>query len=719
MKQIFQKVSGYCPELIEVPMPFVIPGHILIKSHVSLISTGTERMLVEFGKTTLLGRIKQQPDKVIKVLDRLRTDGLFSTIETVRNRLDQAIPLGYSNVGKVVDISDMPAKDPQFSIGQRVVSNGPHAEYVCVPLNLCAPIPDSVSDEAATFAVLGAIGLQGIRLAQPAIGEMYVVIGLGLIGQLTVQLLLANGCRVIGIDIESTKCELAEEFGAETVNPAKGEDPIEKTAFLSRGRGVDGVLITASTASSEPVHQAAQMCRKRGRIILVGVTGLELSRADFYEKELTFQVSCSYGPGRYDQEYEDKGRDYPFGFVRWTEQRNFKAVLDLMATGKLNLKPLISHRFSFEDALSAYNLITDNSTSSMGVIFAYTDAESTKHGKKIHHREELTIDLKTSQTEIIGSQTAVVAFIGAGNFTEHVLLPAVAETKVRLRTIASAKGISGTRLGRKFGFEKSTTDTNNILNDPEINTVFITTQHNSHADFVIRALKAGKHVFVEKPLCLSLEELQAIVNTYTSFRTRKQAPVIMVGFNRRFSPHVQKTRELLKSTTGPKSMIMTVNAGPVLPEHWTRDPEIGGGRIIGEACHFVDLLRFLAASEIKNSAINRMDDGIGDSATINLTFGDGSIGSIHYFANGNRAFSKEKLDVFCSGKILRLDNFKILRGFGFRKFKKMKLKRQDKGHKNMIQVFIDTVASGKPLPIDFAEFIEVTRTTIELQTRVL
>lgn len=713
MKQILQSLKTGQTELIQTPSPKPRSGHLLIRSTASLISVGTERMLVDFGKANLLQKARQQPDKVRMVLDKIRTDGLLPTLEAVRSKLDQPLALGYCNVGKVIEAKGERLKAKGFKEGDRVASNGKHAELVCVPYNLCAKIPDNVSDESASFTVLGAIALQGIRLAQPTLGETFVVTGLGLIGLLTVQLLKAQGCRVLGIDFDSRKCELARQFGAQTADLSKNEDPLAFAEDFSRGRGVDGVLITASTKSNEPVHQAAQMCRKRGRIVLVGVVGLELSRADFYEKELSFQVSCSYGPGRYDQEYEEKGHDYPFGYVRWTEQRNFEAVLDMLADGRLDVGPLISHRFPFEQAVDAYRVLSEN-RSALGILLQYPGGEDKKveYGKTVQlNPSPLTPNLCPS-----GYYSPVIGFIGAGNYSTRTLIPAFKETGAILKSVASLSGVSGTYAGRKYGFQETTTDTSALIADPAINIIVITTRHNSHAGLVCEALKAGKHVFVEKPLCLTLKELDEIHQLYSAaFSLQPPAfPLLMVGFNRRFSPHAQKIKTLLDGIRQPKSFIMTVNAGAIPADHWTQNPEIGGGRIIGEACHFIDLLRYLASSEIASSEVVTMGRGIGDTVSIQLSFLDGSIGTIHYFANGSKKYPKERLEVFAGGRILQLDNFRKLTGFGWPGFTRMNLWRQDKGQRKCAAEFIAAIKEGKSSPILLAELLEVSRVTIGL-----
>lgn len=700
MKQILQSLKTGATEIAEVPVPRVGRGQLLISTLHTLVSAGTERMTVEFGKAGWIDKARQQPDKVRMVLDKIKTDGLQPTLEAVFNKLDQPLPLGYCNVGRVAEMGTGVAG---FAVGDRVISNGKHAEVVSVPINLCAKVPDAVTDEEAAFTVLGAIALQGIRLVQPTLGETVVVTGLGLVGLMTVQLLRANGCRVLGLDFDKEKLDLAREFGAEVVDLAAGQDPVKAAERYSRGRGVDAVIVTAATKSSEPMHQAALMCRKRGRIVLVGVTGLELSRDDFFKKELTFQVSASYGPGRYDPNYEDKGQDYPVGFVRWTEQRNFEAVLDMMADGRLDVKPLISHRFAIEEAEQAYSLV-GGAGPSLGILLTYPEIEITP--------ERRTVDLASrtfpqflTQGEV--GAKAVVSFIGAGNYATAVLIPAFKAVGVHLRSVASSAGVSGLQAGRKFGFDETTTDTNRLFADAGTNAVVITTQHESHARFVLEALAAGKHVFVEKPLCLTLDELAQI-------QAAALTPIVMVGFNRRFAPQIQKVSALLKGVIGPKSFLMTVNAGAISADHWTQDPDAGGGRIIGEACHFIDLLRFLAGSRIASYQVTRMESPTKDSVSISLKFEDGSMGVVHYLANGSKSFPKERLEVFAAGRVLQLDNFRKLQGFGWPGFTKMNFWRQDKGQKACAAAFVQAVTSGGPSPIPLDEIFEVARVSIEV-----
>ncbi|OCY31930.1 dehydrogenase [Acinetobacter pittii] len=704
MKQILQDMANGGTTVTEAPVPQCSKGHLLISTTTSLISAGTERMLVGFGKASLIDKARQQPEKVKMVLEKVQTDGLLTTYDAVKSKLAQPLALGYCNVGVVHEVG---AGVDDFQVGDRVVSNGPHADMVKVPKNLCAKIPDNVDDESASFAVVASIGLQGIRLAQPTLGESFVVTGAGLIGLLTIQMLRANGCRVLAIDFDQSKLELAKQFGAEICNPGKGEDPVAVGLAFSRGVGVDGVIITASTKVSDPVIQAARMSRKRGRIILVGVTGLELNRADFYEKELSFQVSCSYGPGRYDIEYEDKGNDYPLGFVRWTEQRNFVAVLDMMAAGTLNVEPLITQRFEFEDAPKAYDALTEDK-SGLGLLLKYNSPVETRLEKRVVLRP-ISIEPKN----------AVVGFIGAGNYASRILIPAFKKASSQLHTIVTSGGINGVIHGEKTGFAEASTDLDGLLNNKDINTVAIATRHNSHAYFVEKVLSAGKNVFVEKPLALTVEEIEKIEAVYNQNIQNNQYARVMVGFNRRFSPQVQKMKTLLDTVKEPKSFIMTMNAGAIPADHWTQDNAVGGGRIIGEACHFIDLMRFLAGSKIVSIQARRMGETdavqvLEDKASITLGFEDGSFGTIFYLANGASSFPKERVEVFTAGRVLQLDNFRKLKAFGWPGFNKMNLWRQDKGQDACAAVFVDSIRDGKEAPIPADEIFEVARVTIQV-----
>lgn len=706
MKQILQDMANGGTRLAEAPAPQVSRSHVLIHTAISLISAGTERMLVGFGKASYLEKARQQPDKVKMVLEKVATDGLMTTIEAVQSKLAQPLPLGYCNVGVVAEVGD---GVEELQVGDRVVSNGPHADVVKVPKNLCARIPENVDDDSAVFVVVASIGLQGIRLAQPTLGEAFVVTGAGLIGLLTVQLLRAQGCRVLAIDFDESKLALARQFGARTCNPGAGEDPVAAGMALSRGQGVDGVIITASTPSNDPVMQAARMCRKRGRIVLVGVTGLELNRADFYEKELSFQVSCSYGPGRYDPGYEEKGQDYPLGFVRWTQQRNFEAVLDMLASGQLNVKPLITHRFAFEDAPKAYESLTADK-SGLGMLLEYTSPVALRMTRSVTLKPGI----------VFAPQKPVMGFIGAGNYASRMLIPAFKAAGAQFQTIVTAGGINGVIHGAKAGFAEASTDMTALLANTAINTVAIVTRHDTHARFVARALQAGKHVFVEKPLAIDAESLAEVRAAYDSSQASKPpgGPQVMVGFNRRFSPQVQKMKALLAPVKEPKSFIMTMNAGAIPANHWTQDNAVGGGRIIGEACHFIDLMRFLAGSPIVSVQARRMGDTPGvavaeDKASITLGFEDGSFGTVLYLANGAAGFPKERVEVFVAGRVLQLDNFRKLTGYGWPGFSKMNLWKQDKGQNACAAAFLHALEKGVPA-IAPDEIFEVARVTIEV-----
>ena len=708
MRQILQDLKQGDTLVENVPVPLVRAGHLLIRTRTSLVSAGTERMLLEFGRAGFLEKARQQPDKVRQVLDKLRTDGIGPTMRSVQAKLDKPIPLGYSNAGVVVEVG---AGVLRFKVGDRVVSNGPHAEYVCVPENLCAVIPAAVSDEAACFTVVSAIALQGIRLVQPTLGETVVVTGLGLIGLLAVQLLRANGCQVLGIDPDPGRAALARGFGAETCVLSAGEDPLEVARRVSGGRGVDAVIITASTKSNEPVHQAAQMCRQRGRIVLVGVIGLELSRADFYAKELSFQVSCSYGPGRYDPAYEEQGQDYPLGFVRWTEQRNFEAVLELLAAARLDVTTLISHRFPIAEAARGYEELS--TANPLAIVLNYPEMAGT-----LAARDRVVKLPAASGAGVVARPGPRVSVIGSGNYASQVLVPALAATTARLRMLVSAAGVSGVQAGRKHGFEVAGTDAASAIADADTDAIVIATRHDTHADLVVQALGQRKHVFVEKPLAITRRQLDDIIAAHGYAERSGFQPVLMVGFNRRFAPQVLKIKALLAAAAEPKVFVMTVNVGATPTEHWTQNEAEGGGRIIGEGCHFVDLLRFLAGAPIRRTHGVMIGAAPGvavreDKSVVTLEFEDGSLGTVHYVANGHRSFPKERLEVFCRGAVLQLDNFRRLRGYGWPGFSKLNLWRQDKGNDACIAAFVDAISTGRPSPMPFGELVEVTRATFD------
>lgn len=705
MKQVLQSLSNGKTRLDDLPAPAVRPGHVLIRTQATVISAGTERMLLEFGKSSWISRARKHPDKVRQVIDKIKSDGIGPTLAAVRTKLDREIPLGYSNAGIVLEVGEGVVG---FSPGQRVTSNGPHAEVVCVPKNMVVATPESVSDEQAAFASLGAISLQGLRLAKPELGETFAVFGLGLLGQIAVQLLRANGCSVIGIDLNSERCRLAQSFGAETVDLSQGEDAVAKGFALTQGRGIDGAILTVATNSDEPVHQAAQMCRARGRIVLVGVTGLQLVRDDFYKKELSFQVSCSYGPGRYDRQYEEEGADYPVAHVRFTAQRNFEAVLEAMAAGTLDVGPLISSRIPFDDAETAYGRLDDPST--LGIVLTYP-LEHDLPASSLLHRS-----ISTGHAPPAGGPR--LALIGAGSFGSSVLVPAMKEAGAVLATVVSQSGVGAAQSARKDGFAKVASEPVSAFSDGEVDAVVIATRHDSHAQLAADALRAGKHVFVEKPLAITLPELADV-----EAALQESGRILAVGFNRRFAPLIVKAKSLLDSMAEPKAMVFTANAGMIPKEHWTQDPKVGGGRIVGEACHFIDLLIHLAGAPVKRWSVaalrSNADVGIPpDKATITLEFDDGSLGTVHYLANGHRSFPKERLEVFCGGRVLVLDNFRTLAGYGWTGFSGMKSRKQDKGHAACMKAFVDAVRRGGPEPMPIHQIFESSRIAIEAAERL-
>ncbi len=708
MKQITQNLKTGKSIVVDVPLQKLKAGHVLLQTKTSLISAGTERMLVDFGKSGYLKKAKQQPDKVKEVIQKVKTDGLMTTYEAVKAKLDQPMPMGYCNVGRVVAVgSDVEG----YEIGDLVASNGQHAEYVCVPKNLCAKVPDAVSAEQACFTVLASIALQSVRLIKPELGETIVVSGLGMVGLLAIQLLRSHGCHVIGLDFNSERLRLAQSYGADVVDLANVDDPVSIVESMIKQAGVDGVLIAAATKSNDPVSQAAKMCRQRGRIVLVGVAGLELSRADFYEKELSFQVSCSYGPGRYDDNYEQKGQDYPFGFVRWTEQRNFQAVLAEMKAARLSVSELVTHQYAIDDAEKAYGTL-QNDKSALGILLSYPNDELPSISEQ---KSMSTVNLEDSQhkgAEVTDSLN--VSVIGAGNYASRVLIPAFKQMNMSLDTVYTNTGLSCQTVAKRNNFKKASTDLSQLWEKSDSNLVVIATRHNTHANFVCKALETNKHVFVEKPLALNMNELEKIENSYAAGGGKYK---VMVGFNRRFSPYVQKMKELLLKNAMPMSINMTINAGYIPKDHWTQDAEVGGGRIIGEACHFIDLARYLTGHTITHSAIAYQEnttDNCHDTAIITLQFADGSIANINYFANGHKSIMKERIEVFSKGKVLQLDNFRKLTGYGWKGFKKMSSFKQDKGQVACVKAFVDSIKNGSQSPISFNELIEVSHVTIGL-----
>lgn len=690
MKQIIQDLKSGATVLEEVPVPQVKKGYVLIQTTRTLVSLGTERMLVEFGKANLIDKARQQPDRVKQVLDKIKTDGLQPTLEAVFNKLGQPLPLGYCNVGRVVAVGNGVT---EFKVGDRVASNGNHAEYVCVPKNLVAKVPEEVSDEEAAFTVIGSIGLQGIRLLNPQLGETIVVIGLGLIGLIVIQLLKANGCRVIGVDFDQRKVDIALSKGITAINPTQGIAPVKFVEEYTGSVGADGVIITASSKSNDVIHEACEMSRKRGRIILVGVIGLDLRRDDFYKKELTFQVSCSYGAGRYDEEYENKGHDYPLAYVRWTEKRNFETILHAIASGGLDVKSLITEEVELADYQQIYGDMRKQG--SIASIIKYPEEQMMK---RIIPLEENSF----------APSRGKIGIIGAGNYASSMIVPSLIKANARIKYIASGQGLTAKILAKKAGAEYATSDYQEILKDQEVDLVIISTRHNLHAGMVQEALHANKSVFVEKPLCLNPTELEAIIQAYQEADSKV---TLTVGFNRRFSPFATKLKQL--AGEGPKNIVATMNAGFIPKEMWVHDLEIGGGRIVGEACHFIDLCSYLAGSRIISVCMNAM--GINpeentDNASLLLRYENGTNAVINYFANGSKAYAKERIEVFSQERVFVIDNWRKLEAFGVKGFSTMK-GTMDKGQKIQFALLNDRIQNGGDALIPFDSLINTTKAT--------
>jgi predicted dehydrogenase/threonine dehydrogenase-like Zn-dependent dehydrogenase len=692
MRQILCNLQTGKTLLAEVPAPGAEPGQLLIRTTRTLVSQGTEKMLVEFGKASLFQKARSQPQRVRQVWEKMKVDGIRPTLEAVFRRLDEPLPLGYCSAGVVIGVGEGVSG---FAVGDRVASNGPHAEIVAVPANLCARIPATVSDDEAAFTVAGAIALQGIRLGAPALGETVAVVGLGLLGQLAVQLLRANGCQVLGYDYDPAKVELARRHGAEALCVAAEGNPVKHALAATGGQGVDFVLITASTKSNEVIAQCAQMSRKRGRIVLVGVIGLEINRADFYDKELSFQVSCSYGPGRYESAYEEKGLDYPAAFVRWTENRNFQAILETLRAGHLRLNELITKRVPLDRYEEIY---ADMGASGLASLLVFGDSPSPAR--------QLAVTPSGSYAGGIGA----LAVVGTGNFTKMTVLPALRGSGAKIKYLASARGVTSTDLAGKHGIPYSTTDYEAILADPEVAGVILCTRHHLHAAQVTAALQAGKHVLVEKPLCLTRAELSLVAAASVG------AATVTVGFNRRFSPHVRRIAPLLVGRAAPVAIVATINASAIPLNHWVQDPGVGGGRLIGEACHFVDLAVHLSGSLICGVcavALGERGAPAGDSASILLRHADGSTSSINYLANGHRSHPKERIEIYSQERIFVIDDFRETTGVGYRGFSRLKT-AQDKGHAAQFAEFARRVREGGPALIPRGELLNVAAATLAI-----
>lgn len=704
MKQLLKNLSDGKTVVADVPAPSARPGMALVRTAVSLVSAGTERMVVEFAEKSLVGKARSRPDLVKQVLDKARREGVLSTLEAAFNRLDQPMALGYSSAGTVVE----PGPDLEgFKPGDRVACAGGgyavHAEYAVVPSNLLVHLPDEVSFDAAAFTTLGAIALQGFRLAKVQVGERVAIVGLGLLGLLSVGIAKAAGCQVFGIDLNPQRLRLGEQMGA-VVSSRDGAE--EAGRAFSQGKGFDAILICADTSSDDPVQLAGVLARDRGIVVAVGAVGLDLPRKIYYEKELQFIVSRSYGPGRYDPTYEEGGQDYPFGYVRWTEGRNLQAVVDLMASGRLDVVPLISHRYSIDNAPQAYELITGKTDEPfLGVLLTYPPGESLEPTRKVAN---LMAPIKAA----LPTSGLALGVLGAGNYASAVFLPAVKQAGGIARVgIASATGLSASQAARRYDFSYASSSEDEIFNDDKINVVAVLTRHNQHARQVLRALELGKHVFCEKPLALDeseLERIQAALNT-------QPVGLLAVGFNRRFSPFGLKLKSFLDGRSEPLVAHYRVNAGFLPATHWVHDPLQGGGRIIGEGCHFVDFLSYLVGTPPTQVICQGLPDAgryHEDNVVMNFTFADRSLGIVTYLANGDKTVSKEQVEVFCGGRVAVLDDFRRLELVrdGRREVLRSSM-RQDKGHRAGWEAFLRAVKNGGPPPAPYEHLFGVTRAT--------
>jgi predicted dehydrogenase/threonine dehydrogenase-like Zn-dependent dehydrogenase len=704
MKQLLQNLRTGEATVAEVPVPVVQPGRVLVRTAASLISAGTERALTELGQKSLLGKARERPELIGKVWDKVKTEGVAQALEGVRDKLDQSHAVGYSAAGIVIecapDVTDFRPGDHVACAGTDYAS---HAEIISVPRNLCVRLPKQLSFAEAAFGTVGAIALQGVRLAEPTLGEAVVVIGLGLVGQLTVQLLKANGCRVFGIDIDATRIQMALASGAEAGSaPAEAK---EKVMTWSRGRGADACIIAAATTSDEPVELAGEISRLKGRVVAVGLVGMNVPRNVYYQRELTLKVSLSYGPGRHDPDYEERGHDYPVAYVRWTEGRNIEAFLDLLAGGRIDLKPLITHRFRIDDAPKAYQLISGKTHENyLAVILEYeTEGEV---GRRI---ENNSVTKKASKSGRVG-----VGLIGAGGYAQKMLLPNFKAAGAEFCSIASASGVSARDVGTKYGFRRFLSDAQSVIDDDEANLIVIATRHGSHAELATLTLEAGKHVFVEKPLALN----DAALNTVLEAASGSEGQ-LLVGFNRRFSPLAVKAKEFFANREAPLSIVYRVNAGRIPREHWTQDPNEGGGRIIGEVCHFIDLMQFITDAAPKSVFAESVGGGSGnivreDSVLITLQFEDGSNGVIAYLAEGDSSLPKEHIEIFGEGKTFVIDDFRSAKLCADGREKRETLRQQDKGQAEETRVVCAVVADGKPAPITLTELEATTRATFRI-----
>ncbi len=699
MKQLIQSFKTGELGLFEVPAPVCQENGALVQTTVSLVSAGTEKMLVDFAKKSLLSKAKDRPDLVKQVVGKMKKEGVKNTLEKVFTKLDSPIPLGYSSAGRVIKLG---VNMSGLNIGDRVACGGAgyanHSEINYVPKNLMVKIPDGVDDIDASFVTVGAIALQGVRQTEPKLGERVAVMGLGLLGQLTVQLLKANGCKVIGSDVDPDKIALAKKLGADETCHAS--ELIAKANEFSNGYGVDAVIIAASTMSNQPVIDAAEISRMRGRVVFVGMVGMEIPRNDYYKKEIDLRLSMAYGPGRYDPEYEEKGNDYPYDLVRWTEQRNFEAFLGLIDEGKITPKEILTHEFNFDDAMSAYDLLEGKVKEKyLGIVL--------KYNREINLEDEKIIK---RTTKAVTNENVNVGLIGAGNFTKSVILPNMKKVGgYELVGLCTATGVSAQGTGKKYDFKYMTTDSSEIFKNSEINSVFVTTQHDKHASAVVSSIESGKHCFVEKPLCIYEEELETIKEAYTG------KTIVQVGFNRRFSPMIESMK---KSISGQVSVNYRVNAGIIPKDVWIQDRTIGGGRIIGEVCHFIDTCSFLIGSDVVSvfaSTVTKDDQSIPDEDNVNiiLNYANGSTATIGYYAYGDTTMPKEYIEVFSNGVSISMTDFRELLVYSGGKTTKTKSANQDKGFVGEFKAFKEAVKSGEEA-ISFESIYNTTKTTFKI-----
>ncbi len=684
MKQILQSLKNGKISLEDVPQPVIDNQMVLVQNHYSVISAGTEKMVLEMGKMSLWEKAKARPDQVKKVIQKVKDEGLLKTYHKVNQRLEAPNPMGYSTAGVVIAVgADVKGTQPGDKVACAGAGYANHAEVIAVPQNLVAKIPENVALDQACFSTVGAIAMQGLRLAKPQLGETFLVIGLGLIGQVAVQLLRANGCRVIGFDLDSKKNKLAEEQGAIVMRSA--DECSDQCHALTDGHGVDGVIICASTHSNQPITMAGEVTRERGRVVAVGAVGLDIPRRPYYDKEIEFTVARSYGPGRYDHNYEEKGIDYPYSYVRFTENRNMQAFLQLLAQGEINMAPLMSHRFKFDEALDAYALLTDakKNQNCMGMIFEYDVEVSVEKNVKAKKLNRVSSKIN-------------ISLMGAGQYGTGVLLPLLTKnTDVVLQGVATATGRTAERVAKQYGFVSSVGSFNDLLHD-ETDLIMILSRHNLHAESVVKALAAGKHVYVEKPLALDIESLHAVKEAYNS-----SDRLLMVGFNRRFASFTRKVNEFMASNVGPKVVNIRVNAGYIDMSSWVQDPKVGGGRIIGEACHFIDLAGALIGANpisvyCRGVATSTQSPVLNDNVIIDLGFADGSIASITYTSSGSNRMPKENIAIYGGGKSAEITDWKVLTLYdGSNRPKKIKQKSQNKGQANMIKSLVQSLQSGQ------------------------